>query len=173
MNLRGNEKSMEADDIIVSKTDLKGRITYANQTFLSIAEYSLAEVMGAPHSIVRNEAMPRCVFQLLWERLQNGNEVFAYVVNSTKGGDHYWVLAHVTPSRDHEGNIVGYHSNRRKPSPGAVDEPAVEDVRRRGPVGDVEALSAGPAGDTRRVGGDVRGGRRTGRRGAKRRPRGR
>src|SRR5690606_13603959 len=56
-----------------------------------------------------------CVFKLLWDTIQTGGEIFAYVLNMASNGDHYWVLAHVTPTFDAGGNISGYHSNRRKP----------------------------------------------------------
>jgi hypothetical protein len=59
--------------------------------------------------------MPRCVFKLLWDTIEAGGEIFAYVLNMAKNGDHYWVFAHVTPSFDVGGRIAGYHSNRRKP----------------------------------------------------------
>lgn len=116
----GREVFFDRDDIIVSKTDLKGHITYANDTFLDIAGYTEAEVVGQPHNLIRHPDMPRCVFKLLWATLEQGNEIFAYVVNLTKNGDHYWVLAHVTPSRDAGGNIVGYHSTRRVPNPDTI-----------------------------------------------------
>jgi PAS domain S-box-containing protein len=103
------------DDIIVSKTDVKGRITYANQTFCRVAGYTEAEVLGQPHSIVRHPDMPRAVFKLLWDTIAEGREIFAYVKNMAKSGDHYWVFAHVTPSYDKNHNIIGYHSNRRCP----------------------------------------------------------
>jgi PAS domain S-box-containing protein len=118
--IAGRERVMDDDDIIVSKTNPKGHIVYANDVFLDIADFSLGDVLGKPHALVRNAAMPRCVFRLLWETIQSGREIFAYVVNRTKGGDHYWVLAHVTPSRDEAGNVTGYHSNRRKPNPAAI-----------------------------------------------------
>lgn len=108
------------EDIIVGKTDLKGKITYANDVFLSIAGYAETEVVGAPHNMIRHPDMPRSVFELLWGDLKAGREIFAYVKNMTKAGDHYWVLAHVTPSRDEAGTIVGYHSNRRVPKRAAV-----------------------------------------------------
>jgi len=109
----GREIFFDRNDIIVSKTNLKGHITYANQTFLEIAGYSEDEVMGQPHNIIRHPDMPRCVFKLLWDTLEGGSEIFAYVVNMAKNGDHYWVLAHVTPSYDVNGTTIGYHSNRR------------------------------------------------------------
>lgn len=115
--LTGVERTFDADEFIVSKTDLKGRITYANKVFLHIADYTETEVLGQPHSIIRHPHMPRCVFGLLWERIRAGAEIFAYVVNAAKNGDHYWVLAHVTPSFDGGNKVTGFHSNRRQPSP--------------------------------------------------------
>lgn len=73
-----------------------------------------------PHSIVRHPEMPRCIFQVLWETIASGREIFAYVVNLCKNGDHYWVLAHVTPTTGEEGRIEGYHSSRRSPDRAAV-----------------------------------------------------
>jgi len=112
----GRESPYDHNEIIVSKTDLKGRITYANDVFLRVSQYSAKEVMGAPHSIIRHPDMPRSVFKLLWDTIQAGEEIFAYVLNMARNGDHYWVFAHVTPTFDPNGAITGYHSNRRKPS---------------------------------------------------------
>ncbi len=122
LNLTGVERFFDKNDIIVSKTDLKGVMTYTNDVFLDISGYTEAEMIGKPHSVIRNPLMPRCVFKLLWERIQSGKEVFAYVMNRCKNGDHYWVLAHVTPSFDGNGKIVGYHSNRRVPSRDVLDQ---------------------------------------------------
>lgn len=113
--LTGVERYFDEDEIIVSKTDLKGRLTYCNDVFLRIAGYTEKECLGQPHSMIRHPHMPRSIFKLLWDTIQDGREIFAYVVNRCKNGDHYWVSAHVTPSRDGAGNIVGYHSNRRVP----------------------------------------------------------
>jgi PAS domain S-box-containing protein len=110
------------DEIIVSKTDLKGRITYANATFSRICGYSRAELMNAPHSIIRHPDMPRCVFKLLWDQLGEEREIFAYVKNMTRNGAFYWVFAHVTPSFDSNGSVIGYHSSRRVPDRGVVRE---------------------------------------------------
>jgi PAS domain S-box-containing protein len=116
----GVERFFGREEIIVSKTDPRGRITYANDVFLHVAGYTEAEVLGQPHSFIRHPDMPRGVFQLLWDTIERGDEIFAYVVNMAKNGDHYWVLAHVTPTFDGSGRIIGYHSNRRSPEPGAV-----------------------------------------------------
>lgn len=113
--LTGIERTFSSGDIIVSKTDLKGRLTYANETFMDISGYTEAELLGQPHSILRHPGMPRAIFKLMWATIEAGQEIFAYVVNTCKNGDHYWVQAHVTPSFDMQGQIVGYHSNRRVP----------------------------------------------------------
>jgi len=113
--LTGRERTFNEDDIIVSKTDLKGRLIYANDIFLDIAGYSEAETIGQPHSFIRHPEMPRCIFKLLWDTIQDKREIFAYVVNRCKNGDHYWVLAHVTPTIEPDGSVSGYHSNRRVP----------------------------------------------------------
>jgi PAS domain S-box-containing protein len=112
-SLTGVERTFRDDEIIVSKTDLKGRMTYCNDVFLRLASYSEAELIGQPHSLIRHPHMPRCVFKLLWDTIAEGKEIFAYVVNRSRNGDHYWVFAHVTPDLDEQGAIVGYHSNRR------------------------------------------------------------
>ncbi len=118
----GRERTFGESEIIVSKTDPKGIITYANQVFIRVSGYSEAELLGQPHNIVRHPAMPRCVFKLLWDTISTGSEIFAYVINLCKNGDHYWVFAHVTPTFDHHGNIVSYHSSRRKPHPEALEQ---------------------------------------------------
>ncbi|MEZ5973529.1 MAG: PAS domain-containing protein [Planctomycetota bacterium] len=116
----GKEVLFTRDEIIVSKTDLKGRITYANRVFQRVSGFTEAELIGKPHNMIRHPDMPRCVFQLLWDTVQSGTELFAYVVNLARNGDHYWVLAHVTPTFDNSGNIIGYHSNRRVPERDAI-----------------------------------------------------
>ena len=114
-SLTGKEIFFDDDELIVSKTDLKGRLTYCNDVFLRMAGYSEEECLGQPHSMIRHPDMPRSIFALLWQEIQAGREIFAYVMNRCKNGDHYWVLAHVTPSRDTSGATIGYHSNRRVP----------------------------------------------------------
>ena len=121
----GRAVTFDRDEIIVSKTDLTGRITYANRVFQRVAGFDERELLGAPHSIIRHPDMPRCVFKLLWDMLAEGREVFAYVKNLARNGDHYWVFAHVTPSLDSGGTTIGYHSNRRVPEQRVVEETIV------------------------------------------------
>ena len=120
MNAEGAERVLGENDLIVSKTDLRGYITYANDVFLDIAEFQLHELIGKPHSFVRSRAMPRSAFKLVWDKLEADEEVFAYVVNRTKNNNHYWVFAHISPSFDSSGKKIGYHSSRRKPGADAL-----------------------------------------------------
>ena len=121
-NITGQEQLFDANDIIVSKTDLDGKIVYGNRTFYRLAGMDESECLTMPHNIVRHPDMPRVVFDLLWSTIKSGNEIFAYVMNRAKNGDHYWVFAHVTPSKDASGNICGYHSNRRVPNRKVLNE---------------------------------------------------
>lgn len=125
----GVERRFGSSEVIVTKTDTKGRITYANNVFCRISALSESSLLGRPHNVIRHPAMPRGVYRLMWETIAAGEEMFAYVVNLAHDGAHYWVHAHVTPSYDRAGTLVGYHSNRRLPDPEAVRR--VEPIYRR------------------------------------------
>jgi PAS domain S-box-containing protein len=120
------ERLMRDDDFIISKTDLKGRITYCNRIFIEFSGYTEQELLGAQHNIVRHPDMPRGVFKFLWDTLEAKKECFAYVKNMSKDGSFYWVLANVTPNLNAQGAAEGYFSVRRKPGRGAVS--ALSDV---------------------------------------------
>ena len=115
------ERVLNDNDFIVSKTDIKGKITYVNKIFMDIAEYEEAELLGKPHNIIRHKDMPKAVFKLLWDRIEAKEEIFAYVMNKTKNNNYYWVYANVTASLDANGNIIGYYSVRRKVNPKALE----------------------------------------------------
>ncbi|GIE27458.1 chemotaxis protein [Actinoplanes italicus] len=116
----GQERTFGADELIVTKTDPRGILTYANDVFLRLSALDEDEAIGQPHNLIRHPDMPRAVFKLLWDTLRQQREIFAYVVNLAADGAHYWVFAHVTPSFDETGRVVGYHSNRRVPSRAAI-----------------------------------------------------
>ncbi|MCV6607447.1 MAG: PAS domain-containing protein [Campylobacterales bacterium] len=120
MDLRPNETTFPENEMIVSKTDLKGNIIYGNEIFIKMSEYTEDELLDSPHNLIRHPDMPQVVFKYLWETLQSGKEVNAYVVNRSKSGKFYWVFANVTPSYDNDRNIIGYHSARRKPTKEAL-----------------------------------------------------
>lgn len=120
--LTGVEKTFEEDEIIVSKTDLTGKITYGNRTFYRMAGLDEKDCLDVQHNLIRHPRMPRAVFELLWNTLKDDKEIFAYVLNRSGNGDEYWVFAHVTPSHDSSGNTIGYHSSRRVPSRQVLDD---------------------------------------------------
>ena len=133
------EKVMRDGDFIVSKTDLKGNITYGNRIFIEFSGYGEDELLGAAHNIIRHPDMPRGVFKFLWDTLQAEKECFAYVKNMAKDGSFYWVFANITPDYDRNNKVVGYFSVRRAPKRSAVDALAgvyrmmLEEEQRAGP----------------------------------------
>ncbi len=143
----GIERYFRDDEIIVSKTDLKGILTYANKVFIQISGYSEEELLGQSHNIIRHPDMPGSVFGMLWQTIARGEEIFAYVKNRCRNGDHYWVFAHVTPTFGGSGEIIAYHSNRRVPERHSVA--AVENLYREALVEErrhhnrTEAVNAG------------------------------
>ena len=119
--LENKEYRVEESAFLVSKTDLNGRITYCNEPFLKIVGAKQHELLGKPHNIIRHPDMPRAIFKLLWQRIQNKEEIFAYVKNKSFDGGYYWVFANITASVDDHNNAVGYYSVRRKPNPKAIE----------------------------------------------------
>jgi len=117
---KNSEIFFDAKKLLVTKTDLKGKILYANRAFMEIVQMDEEELIGTPHNIIRHPDMPKVIFKLLWSYLQNKKEIHAYVKNITKDGSYYWVLANVTPSYIN-GKVVGYHSARRKPTKEALN----------------------------------------------------
>jgi PAS domain S-box-containing protein len=143
----GVERTFGHDEIIVTKTDPRGILTYANDVFLHTSALTEDETIGQPHNLIRHPDMPRAIFKLLWDTLGNKEEIFAYVVNLASDGAHYWVYAHVTPSFSPDGRLVGYHSNRRVPERAAVAEvSSLYDRIRRIEQGQGNARSAVDAG---------------------------
>ena len=116
---KNSEKVFAKDEILVTKTDLKGIITYANRGFMDIVEMDEKTLVGSPHNIIRHPDMPKIIFKYLWTYLQNKEEIHAYVKNICADGSYYWVMANVTPSYLN-GKVVGYHSSRRSPTPEAM-----------------------------------------------------
>ena len=106
---------------LVSETDEKGNIIFANEDFCRIAEYSVNELIEQPHSIVRHKDMPKAAFKSLWDTIKQGKVWTGYVKNQTKSGNYYWVFATVFPTIISEGT-KGYLSCRRKATQEEIDE---------------------------------------------------
>ncbi|WP_457628619.1 methyl-accepting chemotaxis protein [Persephonella sp.] len=112
-----NRESVFApEEIFFSTTDLKGIILSGNDVFVRISKYSKDELTGSPHNIIRHPDMPKIVFKLLWDYIQSGKTIVAYVKNMAKDGSFYWVLATVMPVVDESGKITEYMSIRIKPT---------------------------------------------------------
>lgn len=92
-----NERAFKIQDLFFSTTDSKGLIEFGNDVFVNISGYSQDELIRAPHNIIRHPDMPKIVFKILWETIQAGKIVIAYVKNMSKDGSYYWVLAVVFP----------------------------------------------------------------------------
>jgi aerotaxis receptor len=110
-----NETVLNDDAFLVSETDSKGNIIFANEEFCKIAQYELDELMGKPHNIVRHKDMPKAAFKDLWDTVKKGEVWSGFVKNSTKSGGFYWVFATVYPFLNEQGEQC-YLSCRRKPS---------------------------------------------------------
>lgn len=111
--------------LIISRTDLNGVLTHANDAFVEISGYSREELIGQPHAILRHPDIPRAVYQQLWDTLKAGEKWHGYVKNLCKDGSFYWVYATAVPNR-RQGQIVGYTSVRRKPSRSKVAQAAAQ-----------------------------------------------
>jgi len=114
-HITNTERTFSEDVQLVSITDLNGRIKYANDEFCNIAGYTLDELIGQNHNIVRHPSMPKEAFHDLWGKLKQGKSWRGMVKNRCKNGDYYWVDAYVTPIYE-ESRVTGYQSVRTLPS---------------------------------------------------------
>lgn len=120
--IRMNEYVLKSDDFLVSQTDAKGIILFANDDFCKVAGYNLKELVGKPHNVVRHPDMPKAAFKDLWTTVKSGKIWDGYVKNSTKDGGYYWVYATVYPMYDEVRKAQTYMSCRRKPSRKEIEE---------------------------------------------------
>lgn len=124
------ECELKENDFLVSRTDVKGRITYANPAFIDISGFEHAELIGASHNLVRHPDMPSAAFENLWQTVKAGETWRGLVKNRCKNGDYYWVDASVTPIIEDE-QVVGYTSVRVQAGQNAIEqaERAYADIR--------------------------------------------
>jgi len=121
----GKEIKLGAKDMLVSKTDLSGKILYGNRNFVEVVGYKENELIGANHNIVRHPDMPKAIFYLLWKSIKKGHNIMAVVKNKAKNGDHYWVTTDFVINRDNDGRIVSYTAFRYPTSKKVKKEVAV------------------------------------------------
>ncbi|MBX9635514.1 MAG: PAS domain-containing protein, partial [Magnetospirillum sp.] len=110
-SVTNHEILLKEGDLLVSRTDASGRITFVNQAFIDISGFTEQELIGAPHNLVRHPHMPKEAFADLWGTIKSGKPWEGFVKNRTKTGDYYWVRANVTPFIEN-GQIAGYVSIR-------------------------------------------------------------
>lgn len=108
------EHEVTSIDLIVSKSDAEGVITYANPIFMKISGYTQGELLDQPHAILRHPDMPKVVFKYLWDNLKEGKQVLAFVKNLCKDGGFYWVLAQVRVAKNPDGSFRNYVSTRKR-----------------------------------------------------------
>ena len=120
MPVSSTEYELRENSSIVSKTDLKGIITYVNADFIEASGFTEKELIGQPHNLVRHPDMPVEAFADMWRSLKDGQSWRALVKNRRRDGDHYWVCANAAPMR-RNGQVVGYLSVRTKATRAEVD----------------------------------------------------
>ena len=123
MGLIGSSKSKEIklsfEDILVSKTDINGRITYGNDKFMEVSGYSKEELIGTPHNIIRHPDMPKVIFYFMWQSIKRGRNIMAVVKNQSKNGNYYWVTTDFDIQKGRTGEIRNYIAFR-EPTPRKV-----------------------------------------------------
>jgi len=111
-----DEEYMITGNVIISQTDTKGIITYANRAFCEVSGYKADELVGEAHSIIRHPDMPKAAFAKMWETIAGGQAWNGLVKNLRKDGQFYWVETEILPIVDEEGNITGYIAARKDAS---------------------------------------------------------
>lgn len=121
MYSNNNELILTPDSFLLSETDEKGIIRYANDEFCKFAEYSLDELIGKPHSIVRHVDMPEDAFKEMWKKLKSGETWKGFVKNKTRTGKFYWVFTTILPFISSDGN-KGFMSCKRMASKNEIEK---------------------------------------------------
>jgi len=117
-----DEEFMYEGDVIVSQTDLKGVIIYANRKFCEVSAYKRSELINKPHNIIRHPDMPKAAFFKMWETIKGGQVWNGLVKNMRKDGLYYWVETEILPILDDEKNITGYIAARKPASRKDINE---------------------------------------------------
>lgn len=111
-----NEEYMFDDLVIISQTDEKGVITYANKAFCEVSGYTADELLGKPHNIIRHPDMPKGAFEKMWSTIEGGQAWNGIVKNLRKDGRYYWVDTEILPIINKDSKITGYIAARRAAS---------------------------------------------------------
>ena len=120
-----DEEYIFQSNVIISQTDLKGIITYANRAFCNVSAYTREELLGKPHNLLRHPDMPAVVFAKMWESISTGQAWNGLVKNLRKDGKYYWVNTEILPIKDENDNITGYIAVRKEASRKNIKETAL------------------------------------------------
>lgn len=107
------EKKFEPNDLIITRADIRGTITYCNEIFAKMSGWTREQLLGSNHNLIRHPEMPQVAYKLVWDNIKAKNEFYGYVKNLCKDGEYYWVFAYITADIDDAGEIAGYTSYRR------------------------------------------------------------
>jgi PAS domain S-box-containing protein len=110
--VKAEERVCPAGSLLVSRTDARGHFTHVNAAFLQVSGYSVDELLGQAHCLLRHPDMPKAVFAQMWASISSGKAWSGHIQNRCKDGSHYWALATVLPSA-RDGVISGYTSVQR------------------------------------------------------------
>ncbi|MEO6177200.1 MAG: PAS domain-containing protein [Flavobacterium circumlabens] len=99
--------------VLLSKTDTKGTILYANEAFIDVSGYDEFELIGQPHNVIRHPDMPKVIFKFLWDSIKSSQNIHAIIKNMSKTGRYYWVITDFKIISDSDGEIVGYFGTRK------------------------------------------------------------
>ena len=130
--------------VVISETDIYGRITNVNDVFCAVAHYSASELIGQPHNLIRHPDMPKLIFKLLWDNLKVGNNFVGVIKNLAKTGEYYWVVTDFEMRRDAMGNITHYIGRRKSVPEAAINNylaPFYESLLKMEKIGGVELSS--------------------------------
>ena len=117
-----DEEYMYVGDVIISQTDLKGNITYANRMFCDTSGYRANELNGKPHNIIRHPDMPKAAFEKMWDTIKSGQSWNGIVKNMRKDGLYYWVDTEILPLVDSDDNVTGYIAARKPAARKNIEE---------------------------------------------------
>lgn len=135
------EVEWDKSKVIISETDIYGRITNVNDEFCKVAGYTAAEMIGEPHNIIRHPDMPKITYKILWDNLKKGNNFAGVVKNLAKSGEYYWVITDFEMRRDAAGNITHYIARRKSVPKGVIDDyvaPLYETLIKLEKIGGIE-----------------------------------
>ncbi len=117
-----DEEFIFQGSIIISQTDLKGIITFANRKFCEVSGYSSSELIGQSHNIIRHPLMPRIAFEKMWNTISSGHTWNGLVKNMRKDGLYYWVETEILPILNDNRELTGYIASRRSASRKNIQE---------------------------------------------------